>query len=218
MIETTIGQLLVNDALPEEMRDYSRVMTKGTIRSLLEQIAKEQPERYREVSHALNQVGLRAAQDQGGFSFGARHLKSSESTKKLRERLQQQINQILDDDRLSDKEREERITLLVGREMEPQMKAVLQEALEAKNPLALQVQSGSRGKPMNLASLLASDMLYADQRDEFLPVLGRINYWQELVIGHYWNRKTAQWRAMRSQIETIQDLVASMRSTRRRNS
>ena len=65
MLNTTVGQLLVNDALPDELRDYSRVLDKKGVHSLLQQVARQHPEKYREVSFRLNQIGQRAAQDQG---------------------------------------------------------------------------------------------------------------------------------------------------------
>lgn len=77
MQEASVGQLLINEVLPDEMRDYSRVLDKKGVHTLLQQIAKKYPERYRDVSFRLSQIGQRAAQDQGGMSFGLRHLRRS---------------------------------------------------------------------------------------------------------------------------------------------
>ena len=49
-------------------------------------------------------------------------------------------------------------------------KAVFDESLAEQNPLARQVSSGSRGSPLNLASLRGSDLLYTDHRDRVLPI------------------------------------------------
>ena len=67
MLNTTVGQLLVNEALPPDMRDYNRVLTGKELKAVLQQVAREHPERYREVSFKLNQIGQRSAQDQGGL-------------------------------------------------------------------------------------------------------------------------------------------------------
>lgn len=186
MLNTTVGQLLINDALPEELRDYNRVLDKKGVHSLLQQVARQHPEKYREISFRLNQIGQRAAQDQGGMSFGMRHLKRSKTANEVRQRIQGQIRSILADDNLSDQERTERIIRTVGRESEPQQKAVLQEAIESGNPLGMQVLSGSRGKPMNLASLLAADMLYSDHRDEVIPIPVLRSYSEGLSPEEYW--------------------------------
>ena len=170
MLNTTVGQLLVNEALPDELRDYNRVLDKKGMHTLLQQIAREHPEKYREVSFKLNQIGQRSAQDQGGMSFSARHLKRSKYANETRTRIQAQLGKVLDDDSLTDDQRAARVVRIVGKEMEPQQKAILEEAIKDKNPLAMQVLSGSRGKPMNLASLLGADMLYSDHRDEVIPI------------------------------------------------
>lgn len=186
MLNTTVGQLLVNEALPEDLRDYNRVLDKKGVGALLQQVARQYPEKYREVSFQLNQVGQRSAQDQGGMSFGMRHLKRSKIANETRKRIQGHLDNILSDDSLTDQQRNELIVKTVGRESEPQQKAVLEEAIQAKNPLAMQVLSGSRGKPMNLASLLAADMLYSDHRDEVIPIPVLRSYSEGLSPEEYW--------------------------------
>lgn len=186
MLNATVGQLLVNEALPPELRDYTRVLDGKSIKGLLQQVARDYPDRYRDISFRLNQIGQRAAQDQGGMSFGVRHLRRSKAANAIRQRLQGQISKILDDDKLSDKQRADQIVRLVGKEMDPQIKAVLEESIKDNNPLALQVLSGTRGKPMNLASLLGSDMLYSDHRDEVIPIPVLRSYSEGLSPEEYW--------------------------------
>lgn len=186
MLNTTVGQLLINDALPEELRDYSRVLDKKGVHSLLQQVARQHPEKYREISFRLNQIGQRSAQDQGGMSFGMRHLRRSKVANEVRQRIQGELRGILADDSLTDQQRTERIIRVVGRESSPQQKAVLEEAIQSGNPLGMQVLSGSRGKPMNLASLLAADMLYSDHRDEVIPIPVLRSYSEGLSPEEYW--------------------------------
>lgn len=186
MLSTTVGQLLVNESLPEDLRDYNRVLDKKGLSALLQQVAREHPDKYREVSFKLNQLGQRSAQDQGGMSFGARHLRRSQAADETRKKIQANLARVLEDDSLTDKQRADKIVRIVGREMEPQQKAILEEAIKNNNPLAMQVLSGSRGKPMNLASLLGGDMLYADHRDEVIPVPVLRSYSEGLSPEEYW--------------------------------
>ena len=186
MINTTVGQLLVNDALPEDLRDYNRTLDKKALNGLLQQVARQYPEQYRDISFKLNQVGKQSAQEQGGMSFGVSHLKKSEVAKKIQTRIRSQLNQILADESLTDKQRAEKIILTVGREGATQEKDVLEEARQKGNPLAMQVLSGTRGKPMNLASLLAADMLYSDHRDEVIPIPVLRSYSEGLSPEEYW--------------------------------
>lgn len=186
MLNTTVGQLLVNEALPPDMRDYNRVLTGKELKAVLQQVAREHPERYRDVSFKLNQIGQRSAQDQGGFSFGSRHLRRSPVANKIRARLQVSLKKILDDDTLTDEQRQQRIVRVVGKEMGPQIKEILAQADKDKNPLALQVLSGTRGKPMNLTSLLGSDLLYSDHRDEVIPIPVLRSYSEGMSPEEYW--------------------------------
>jgi hypothetical protein len=178
--------MLVNDALPEDLRDHNRVLDKKGVHTLLQQVGRQHPEKYREISFALSQVGQRAAQDQGGMSFGMRHLKRSTVANQTRDRIQAKLGAILANDNLTDQQRNDQIVHAVGSESEAQQKAVLEEAIAGKNPLAMQVLSGSRGKPMNLASLLASDMLYSDHRDEVIPIPVLRSYSEGLTPEEYW--------------------------------
>ena len=186
MLSGTLGQLLINDTLPDELRDYNRVLDKKGMHALLQEVARKHPDKYREVSFKLNQIGLRAAQDQGGMSFGAKHLRRSKVANETRERILAKLQPVLADDSLTDKQREDKIVRVVGAESGPQQKAILKEAIENNNPLAMQVLSGSRGKPMNLASLLGSDMLYSDHRDEVIPIPVLRSYSEGLSPEEYW--------------------------------
>ena len=186
MLSGTLGQLLINDTLPDELRDYNRVLDKQGMHALLQEVARKHPDKYREVSFNLNQIGLRAAQDQGGMSFGAKHLRRSKAANETRDRILAKLQPVLADDSLTDKQREDKIVRVVGAESGPQQKAILKEAIENKNPLAMQVLSGSRGKPMNLASLLGSDMLYSDHRDEVIPIPVLRSYSEGLSPEEYW--------------------------------
>jgi DNA-directed RNA polymerase subunit beta' len=186
MLESTVGQILVNDSLPEDLRDYSRVLDKSALSSLLKDVARKYPERYREISFELSQVGRRSAQEQGGFSFGARHLRKSKAAQAIQQKIKSELMGILSDESLTDQQRTDKIVRVVGRESSAQQKAVLEEAVKENNPLGLQVLSGSRGKPMNLASLLAADMLYSDHRDEVIPIPVLRSYSQGLTPAEYW--------------------------------
>jgi hypothetical protein len=185
-MKTTIGQLLVNDALPEDMRDYKRVFDKKGLFSFLEDLARRHPEQYREVTHKLNQIGWRASQETGGYSFGLKHMRKSKAGRAVRERMDEKLAEVLADDSLSDEEREKLIVQQAGREMETQKSEIYAEAREAKNPLAMQVMSGSRGNPMNLASLLGSDVLYTDHHDRVIPVPVTRSYSEGLTPAQYW--------------------------------
>jgi hypothetical protein len=185
-MRTTVGQLLVNDALPEEMRDYGRVLDGKSIPALLRQVAEKYPEQYKAVSHKLSQLGARASQEQGGLSFGIKHLRKSDATKRLQDEIKKEVSSILRNTSLTSQQKNEQIILAVGKRSDEQQKQILAEATEAGNPLATQVTIGARGKPMNLASLLGGDLLYTDHRGNVIPVPVMRSYSQGLSPAEYW--------------------------------
>lgn len=185
-LETTVGQLIINELLPEDLRDYQRVLDKKNLSALLQEVAKRYPDRYREISHQLAQIGQRAAYLSGGFSFGIKDLRKSKAALKLQEQLQRKVNAVLDDDSLTDEEREAKIIKLTGAIAEEQQKAVFDESLAEGNPLAYQLKGAGRGNPMNLASLRAGDLLYVDHRDNVIPVPVTNSFSQGLKPAEYW--------------------------------
>tara|TARA_B100000745_G_scaffold262227_1_gene186308 strand:+ start:8301 stop:11198 length:2898 start_codon:yes stop_codon:yes gene_type:complete len=186
MLNATVGQLFVNEALPEDLRDYDRVLDKKELKKVLHEVATRYPNDYREISFALNNIGREGAQEGGSFSFGLRHLKRSKAGHRIRERVRAKMDAILSRDDITDKKRNELIVRAVGSEMAPQQAEIMAEALEDKNPLAFQVLSGTRGNRMNLSSLLGSDLLYADQRDDPLPIPVTRSYSEGLSPAEYW--------------------------------
>lgn len=185
-METTVGQLMVNKALPADMRDHDRVLDKKGLKSLLRELAEKHPDQYREVSHALSRIGFQGAYTTGGNSFGLSHLRRSATTTAAQRKLQTVIDQILDRDDLDDDKRDEQIVLALGREGGKQAKRIYEESLAEENPLGYQVLSGSRGNPTQLASLRGSDLLYADHRDRVLPIPVMRSYSQGLRPVEYW--------------------------------
>jgi hypothetical protein len=185
-LQTTAGQLMVNDVLPQDMRDYGRVLNKKSLNALLRDLALKHPEKYREVSQGLSQIGWQASYTTGGQSFGLQHLQASPVAAKRRSQLRLALASLYDDDSLSDEEREQKILRLVGKVSEKQEKEIFEEQDAKDNPLAEQVQAGSRGNKMNLASLLGSDLLYTDHRGRVIPFPVLKSYSQGLSPAEYW--------------------------------
>lgn len=186
MLRTTLGQLVVNEALPEDLRDYSRVLGKKEQSELLRQVALKHPDDYVRVSKRLSDLGRRAATVSGGNSFGLSHMSKAVAAQKQQMLLRGQIARILNDDKLDDKKRSELLVHAVGSIQAKQMDDILEESKSSNNPLALQVMSGARGNKMNLASLRGGDLLYADHRDRVIPLPVLRSYAEGLSPVEYW--------------------------------
>lgn len=168
-METTVGQLLLNDALPEDMRDYGRVLDKAGLKKLFTELAEKHPDKYREVAQKLSELGSRTAFETGGYSVGLRSLRQSLAAKKMQAELRPKLQQVYMSD-VSEEEKDRQILELVSEAQKKLIPAVFEEAKRHGNPLAGQAVSGARGNPVNVNSLLGADMLYADHRGRAMPV------------------------------------------------
>lgn len=186
MLRTSLGQLLANYSLPEELRDYARVLDKKGIADLFQTIAERYPERYRELSKQLSDVGRDAATSTGGFSFGLRDMAITPRAAQMRAELQQQVDQILDDDQLDDETQRSRVVELVASRQKAFEDTLMEESVAEKNPFAMQILSGARGNPSNLKSLRGGDLLYTDHRGRVIPVPVLRSYAEGLSPVEYW--------------------------------
>jgi hypothetical protein len=67
---TTIGKLLIEQALPEDMRGRKRVLNADGVSELFNELAHRHPEQYSEVGLKLTDVGKDASFISGGMSVG----------------------------------------------------------------------------------------------------------------------------------------------------
>lgn len=186
MLKTTIGQLVVNHGLPNDLRDYSRVLDKKGIEKLLQQVAEKYPDLYREVAQHLATVGHHTAFLTGGQSFGPEDLRVSLAGRRAQQELGAKVRQLFTDPNLSQDQKEQKVVELMSGESDKRTQEVLGESLAEHNPLAFQVLSGARGNALNLRSLRGvGDLLYVDNRGRPIPVPILRNYSQGLSPAEY---------------------------------
>ena len=128
VLKMTVGQLMVREALPEDMRDDVGTLDNKGLKKLLADLAQRHPDQYREVSHKLADIGRHAAYTTGGFSFSIRHMRQSQSAKKARVKLRAQIQQISEDDSLDDEARSNKLVVALGRYGERQADEIFEES------------------------------------------------------------------------------------------
>jgi len=185
MLKTTLGQLLINDALPEDMRDYNRVLDKKTMGSLATDLAKRYPDKYRDVMKKIHDVAHSTAYSTGGLSFGLKHIRSTLAAQTAAVKVRQQLKQILADTNLSDKERTFKILKLAADSQKKLVDDVFNEAKDTGNPLAYQVLGSGIGNKFSLNSLIGADLQYVDHKDEPIPLPVLRSYGRGLTPAEY---------------------------------
>lgn len=170
MLKTTLGQLLVNEALPPEMRDYDRVLTKKTMSGLATELAKTHPEKYREVMKRLHDIGRDAGYTTNGLSFGLKDIKPTLAARHVQLRVQNQMRDIFADRRLDEKQRNVKLLELAQAAQQELLDKVYKEAEGQDNPLVHQIAGSGVGNKFQLNSILGADMQYLDHRGEPIPI------------------------------------------------
>jgi DNA-directed RNA polymerase subunit beta' len=183
---TTVGQLLINDSLPAEFRDYTRVWEKSSLRKFLTDAAtKMDPDAYREMVHRLSLIGLKTARQSSESSFTLESLKPPKVKREMSEGLRKEVRGIIREI----KNPEQRDAAIVDAALKYQDKfadRIYDEALKAENPFAMQVLAGARGNKSQLSSMIGSDLLYSDNKKRAVPIPVLNSYAEGVDPVEYW--------------------------------
>jgi DNA-directed RNA polymerase subunit beta' len=184
---TSIGQMLFENALPEDMRaEWRNVsMDKKSMKTMLAQLAERHPDKYKDVVQGLMNVGLKAARSTG-TTITLSALKQPPEVKALIEATRREAEAILDDERLPEDERTNRVAKLMLDRGDQIKKKVYELGLKNRNPYALQILSGARGNANQLQQLVAGDGLVVDHLNRLIPVPLLTGYAQGLLPHEYW--------------------------------
>lgn len=199
MRTTTIGQVLVNNALPRELRNYSRVFDKKGAGELFNRLATEHPDAYKDVLQQLMHIGKDYAYYTGGNTFSLDHLRPTQAARAARDELKRQIGGVLADRTLSPEQRNARIVELTNAVTDKLTNSGYEEALAAGNPFATQVLSGSRGNKANLRGLISFDGIAPDHHGNPIPVPILHSYSEGLGPGEY---QAAAYGARKGLVDT----------------
>lgn len=170
-MRTTVGQLLVNDMLPEDVRDYSRTLDKSGVTELFRQLADKHPDKYREIARKFLLFGGDVSYWEGS-SFDLSHLRTAGAA--------------VADRKLSPEERSAAIIAIVKGEVGKLDADVMAEALGKNNPLAVYAASGARGNKSELNQMTGAPLLVFDHRQREVPMPILHNYADGLDPAELW--------------------------------
>lgn len=182
---TTPGQLLVNSVLPEEYRDHTRTLGQDEVDALMQRIALEHPEKYREISHALVQLGRNAAFDEGS-TITLDDLVPVVDKKPLLDLVRKQEAAIRKDRRLTDEQKDDAISTLYSEATKRITEETYKAAIGNNNPFAVQVKYRARGSKNALGAMLTSPGTYTDSNGKLVPIFINRSYAEGLAPHEYW--------------------------------
>jgi DNA-directed RNA polymerase subunit beta' len=181
-MKTTIGSILINDALPNPLRDYSAVFKKKTVNKTLSKLAIDYPDQYAEAVLKIKQLGDKIAYDKGA-SFSLEDLKPIKKKHEIISRAEQVFK---DANKIKDKEIRTNFILDNIVKLRDEMKNTIKNDTVDTNRLTMQVESGSRGNMDQLNSMIGTPLLYSDHRDRPITTLIKRNFAEGLTPVEYW--------------------------------
>lgn len=185
MLKTTLGQLLINDTLPEDLRDYNRQLDKKTMAGLATKLAEKYPDKYKDVMKKLHDASRATAYTTGGLSMGLKDITPTKASRQAELAVKTALRKIMADRSLSPKQRELRVLELAANTQKKLVEDVYNEAIAAKNPLVEQVIAGAGGNKFSLNSLIGADLQYVDHKDDPIPLPVLRSYSRGLTPAEY---------------------------------
>lgn len=181
----TVGQLIVNDCLPPEFRDYTRVLDSKGLEALLQRVAHEKPELYSEITKKLMDTGNDAAFD-NGVTLRLSDCETLFDKTPYLKIVADAENKIENDPKLSPAEKSKALGEVYSQVQSSIEKQVFDTELKKRNQLALQVASKARGTQGQLASFVSTPGSFPDSNGNTVPMFIQHSYAEGLTPAEYW--------------------------------
>jgi len=183
---TTVGQLLINSAIPDEFKDYSRVWDKGSLRKFLTDAAKTMnSDVYRDMVQKLSLIGLKTARQSSLSSFSLEDLKPPKMKRQLADSVRKEVKNIIKTIK-NPEQRDAAIVESVLRAQGDFSNKIYDEAFKSENPFAMQVFAGARGNKAQLSSMIGADLMYSDNKKRPVPIPVLNSYAEGVDPVEYW--------------------------------
>ena len=178
------GQLLVNNALPPQLRDYSRRLDGKGLDALLAEVATNHPDQYAEVAKKLSDIG-REVDYLEGDTLGLDDNLPTTNRKPLFQIARRQAKAI-ESSGMDDKEKQEAYEGVFGELQKTLLDQVLAGGKASGNRYARQIVAKARGNPLQMAAITDTPCFYRDSRGRVIPVFIEHSYAEGLRPHEYW--------------------------------
>jgi DNA-directed RNA polymerase subunit beta' len=186
-------QLLVNRALPEDLRNYERSMDSPSIGALMAEVARKYPDKYEEIAKTISDLGRKASYLQGETLT----LSDMEPVFDRAAVFAQMDAEIKEAKKVAKNPDEFKNTKMAiwSKYGDIIKKTTVNEALKRNSNLAYSVVSGARGSPDQLKMMVSTPALYTDSNDDIVPIFIRNSFGDglrpaEYLAGTYGARKS----------------------------
>lgn len=182
---TTIGQIIVNEALPPKYRDYNRTLGSDELEDLLTDLIKNDPDAYRDVSSKLVKIGNKAAYE-GGTTVRLSDIAPPFDNSAMYKRLDAAEDAIRKNRSLTDEQKQDAISDLYQKVYDGTKLQAYQTSLASGNSFAMQVKSKARGNQDQLSAMINTPGIYKDPSGRTVPLFIRHSFAEGLSPAEYW--------------------------------
>jgi DNA-directed RNA polymerase subunit beta' len=184
---TTVARLIFNSIVPEGFRNDipdDRPIGSKEVKDVLQRIAENEPEKYRDISFKLLRLGSKGAVETGS-SFSMKDLESPIDKKSLMDQVTTEENSIFSDKTLTQEEKENKLIKLYNKYSSKMPDMIFDASLKRGSNLAKMVASGARGNKSQLNSNIGADFLVMDQTNTPVPIGIKSSYTQGMTPAEY---------------------------------
>lgn len=178
------GQLLINNALPPQYRDYKRVLDGKGMEALLSDVAANHPEQYAEMAQKISDVGREVSYLEGETLSLDDNISPIER-KSLFKHVRDQMRTIQSSD-MSDKEKDAAIEGVFSTTQKGIMDETVSQGIAKGNRYAMQIASKSRGNPLQMTAITTTPSFYRDAHNKVIPIFIEHSYAEGLKPHEYW--------------------------------
>lgn len=185
---TSPGRVLLNEQLPPEFRDYG-TLDKKAITKLFDRIAKSRSgAEYARIAENTARLGNRIAYEYGGpASVHLRDLVIPPEFRAYREQIKQDLNKIIQDPTINNKEKRQRILDYTHKATENIDKEIVDYLADQDNSFGVMVKNGIRGNATQLRQMVFGDLLTVDSKMKAIPHPTLRSYAEGVSPLDYWN-------------------------------
>ena len=174
--------LLINSYLPEDLRDYDRVYDKKGLGNLMTSIAQSHPDKYRELSKSISDVGRNASYWQGE-TLKLSDMRPTYDKGKDLASMDAEIEHIKKN---LPRSQHEKSKMQVYQKYSDMLgKKTVASAMSGEHGLANSVFSGARGSPTQLAAMVTSPGMYTDYTNKPIDMFVRNSFGEGLRPHEY---------------------------------
>lgn len=174
--------LLINSYLPDDLKDYDRVYDKKGLAKLMASIGQTHPEKYRELSKLISDVGRKASYWQGE-TLKLSDMRPTYDKSKDLEAMDIEVDNAR---KTLPKSQHNKAKLKIYQKYSNLLgKKTIAGAMKGEHGLANSVFSGARGSPTQLAAMVTSPGMYTDYANKPIDMFVRNSFGEGLRPHEY---------------------------------